>query len=139
MINYNTPIIDAILLNNGWVRFENTPVYVKKFKDYYRTSFHTDFKNYQGRVESNMQQDHWKNMDEYDLYEYIGYGRITSNSISQEAPKYDLLCMLAADAYHHNAISEKEPNFDLHNEYVKKYEVLSGYSYKTEKNKNDTN
>jgi hypothetical protein len=133
ILNYNTPITDAILLNNGWVRFENTPVYVKKFKDYYMTSFHVDFKNYHGRVENDMQRDHWKNMDNHTIYEYLGYGHITSNAISKESPRVELLYMLAADAYHQNAVLENEPNFDLHNTYVKKYEILSGSNYKTEK------
>lgn len=132
MINYNTPIIDAILLNNGWIRFENTPLYVKKLENQYIISFHLDFKNYHAKYEKwRTESKEWEELPESKVYESLGYPILTSNTVSPTCPTFANLLMLAADAYYHNALNGQQPNFDLHNQYVKKYQIVSGFNYKT--------
>jgi len=132
-INYNTPLIDAILLKNGWVRFENTPVYVKRLENQYMTSFHFDFYNYQQKYEEYFETV-WKDKSDEEKYQYLCWPAITANSISIDAPRIDLLYREAADAYHHNAINcNSGPDFTLHNQYVGKYQIISGLDYKTGK------
>lgn len=132
MINYNTPITDAILQKNGWIRFENTPVYVKKLENQYMTSFMLDFFNYQQKYEEYFGTI-WKDKTDEEKYQYLYWPNITANSISVEAPRIDLLYREAADAYHHNAMSIGSPDFTLHNQYVEKYQIISGLDYRTGK------
>lgn len=73
MINYNTPITDAILQKNGWIRFENTPVYVKKLKNQYMTSFMLDFYNYQQKYEEYFGTI-WKDKTDEEKYKGMKFG-----------------------------------------------------------------
>lgn len=127
-MNYNTPIYDKCLVNLGWVKFENNPIYIQKLtpewgqneKWKFIISFNADFHG---------QQEIYENM----LYKGIAFEQLenmlkssftkgTANTFV-ETLSYEVLLMLTADFYYHN--SDKENHY----KYKQLYEQLSSKKY----------
>jgi hypothetical protein len=118
---YDTPQVDDILQTDGWMKFEDHPIYFRKLSKQYMITFQVDFTSYQKLYEQHINEGKM-HKEVVAVYLKTGFTKPAANHIVTNLT-YEVLLMLTADFYHHQG------DTDRHEKYKQQYEQLSGKKY----------